>query len=327
MTTQRFSIVPAHAVSDPNLTDSEYRTLSAVATYADKNGWCWPSQSKLAEIRGVSRKTINQHVKNLKELGYLNVINRAREDGGQTSNMMQVKMDYPYDPEQDPLSPLEVTPPVTSESYTPCNANDVTPPVTPRGYTNTTSNNTLNTKEKDTPLPPHYANMTAAEATHPEHITALIQAIAKVTNKHPSLQTVAEAAYTLHDWGATGDEILKLFSGRGSWWLTHKDSPGVWGKSPTPNIGSIKSFFFQAREWEASDESKAAKVASDADQLHAAWIAPLKGMNGHAREHLMKAPENVRRAVQLAVSQREIGRAEHMTVELLRANLQMVAQV
>ena len=97
MSNQRFSITPASAVSDESLTDSIYRTLAAIGLYGDKNGWCWPRQTTLAKIRGVSRKTINIHIKELTGLGYLNIQPRYDEEtGAQKSNMMQVKFDNNY---------------------------------------------------------------------------------------------------------------------------------------------------------------------------------------------------------------------------------------
>jgi DnaD/phage-associated family protein len=94
---QRFSAITYRAITDQNITDSEYRTLGAIAAHADKDGWCYPSQKKLADLRGVTRQTINTHVKKLTELGYLNIKPRYREDGGQTSNLMQVRLDFPSD--------------------------------------------------------------------------------------------------------------------------------------------------------------------------------------------------------------------------------------
>lgn len=91
----RYSIVPAQAVEDQRLTDGEFRTLAAIGRHTDDRGWCWPSQSTLAKIRGISRQTINSHIQHLKELGYLNVEARYREDGGQSSNRMQVRLDWP----------------------------------------------------------------------------------------------------------------------------------------------------------------------------------------------------------------------------------------
>lgn len=151
----RFSATPATATSDPRLSDSEYRTLAAIGTFTDKNGWCRPSQMAIAEMRGVSRKTINQHIKKLADLGYLNVIPRFNEKGAQISNMMQVKFDQAFVPAEHaetdtpvtprrytPLSPLDVTPPVTPRRYTPCNPQDVTQITTIEHYKK-------NTEEKD----------------------------------------------------------------------------------------------------------------------------------------------------------------------------------
>ena len=95
---QRFSITPANAVNDSRLTDSVYRTLAAIGIYGDKNGWCWPSQSTLANLRGVSRQTINTHTKDLIAYGYLNIQPRYDEEtGAQKSNMMQIKFDFEPD--------------------------------------------------------------------------------------------------------------------------------------------------------------------------------------------------------------------------------------
>jgi hypothetical protein len=95
---QRFSITPSTAAVDLSLTDSVFRTLAVIGIYGDKNGWCWPSQSTLAEIRGVSRQTINTHTKDLIASGYLNIYPRYDEEtGAQKSNMMQIKFDYEPD--------------------------------------------------------------------------------------------------------------------------------------------------------------------------------------------------------------------------------------
>ena len=144
---QRFSIIPYQATHDERLSDSEYRTLGVIAAYSDRDGYCYPSQATLAEKRGVSRKTIIGHVAKLCELGYVEKQARRRKDGGQTSNLMRVVIDHL--PRHDSAVPET---PDDGESDTPSNAQglhplsplDVTPPVTSKGYTN----NTLNTKEK-----------------------------------------------------------------------------------------------------------------------------------------------------------------------------------
>lgn len=95
---QRFSITPANAATDNRLSDSVHRTLTVIGIFGDKNGWCWPSQKTLAELRGVSRQTINAHIKELISLGYLNIAPRYDDEtGAQKSNMMQIKFDYAPD--------------------------------------------------------------------------------------------------------------------------------------------------------------------------------------------------------------------------------------
>lgn len=116
---QRFSITPARAAADKDLSDSEHRTLAVIGMFGDPEGWCWPSQSTLADLRGISRKTINLHIKRLIELGYLNIYPRYdKETGAQKSNMMQIKLDFPPD----------VTGGVTSKTLQGDHILEVTPP-------------------------------------------------------------------------------------------------------------------------------------------------------------------------------------------------------
>ncbi len=95
MGNQRFSIIPARAVTDDRLTLGELKTLAVIGQYTDDEGWCFPSQSKIAEDTGFSRTTIIKHIANLKEYGYINVLRRKRENGSRTTNKMQVRFDYP----------------------------------------------------------------------------------------------------------------------------------------------------------------------------------------------------------------------------------------
>lgn len=121
---QRFSITPAKAAADKDLTDSIHRTLSVIGVYGDKNGWCWPSHSTLAEIRGVSRQTIISHIKTLIERGYINTQPRFDETtGAQQSNMMQVKFDFEFD---TPVKPKTLHPLSSPRLDTPCKPQDFT---------------------------------------------------------------------------------------------------------------------------------------------------------------------------------------------------------
>ena len=49
MGNQRFSIIPAKAISDKRISNAQLRTLAALGVYGDKNGWCYPKLSTLAE--------------------------------------------------------------------------------------------------------------------------------------------------------------------------------------------------------------------------------------------------------------------------------------
>jgi helix-turn-helix protein len=67
----RFSIIQAKAVRDPRVSDAQLRVLNALGMYSDKDGWCYPSQSTLAEDINRSRQTVNGYVADLVELGYV----------------------------------------------------------------------------------------------------------------------------------------------------------------------------------------------------------------------------------------------------------------
>ena len=120
MSNQRFSITPARAVSDKNMPDGVFRTLSALGIYGDRNGWCFPSLSTLAKDRNVSKAAISQHVKWLKENGYLNVharYNTDEEKVSRRSNRYQIKFDY-NDTEQGGVVSSELATPLSPELTT-----------------------------------------------------------------------------------------------------------------------------------------------------------------------------------------------------------------
>jgi hypothetical protein len=100
---QRFSVIPARAISDPELSDGAIRTLAVLGMFTDRNGWCYPSYATLAKIRGISKSAIAKHITELSERGYLNVHHRFDENGARRSNLLQVRFDFPY--EQSPVQP------------------------------------------------------------------------------------------------------------------------------------------------------------------------------------------------------------------------------
>jgi biotin operon repressor len=107
MSEHKFSIIPGRATTDRRLTDSIYRTLSAMCMYANaKTGWCFPRQQIIADDVGKSRQTVNEHISLLVEWGYITKQEQFREDGSQTASAYQVLYDTP-------VSSLETTPPVS----------------------------------------------------------------------------------------------------------------------------------------------------------------------------------------------------------------------
>lgn len=127
MSNQRFSITPALAAKDKDLPDSVFRTLAVIGIYGDQQGWCWPRQSVIANLRGVSRKTVNQHIKILVDMGYLNVRPRYDEEtGAQKSNMMQVKFDYGYQNVTGGVTPKRLQGVSPLEGYTGGEVQEVT---------------------------------------------------------------------------------------------------------------------------------------------------------------------------------------------------------
>lgn len=93
MSYHRFSIIQGRAVVDPRITNAQFRTLGALGMYADKNGWCFPSQSTVGDDLGKSRQTVNEDIAALVEYGYV-------EKDSVTLPGNQIRMRYRllYDP-------------------------------------------------------------------------------------------------------------------------------------------------------------------------------------------------------------------------------------
>ena len=131
----RFAVIPASAIADKRLSLRELSVLAALGLHTDRNGWCWPSSSRLGEMLGVSGGMVRQAIASLAGYGYVDIQPRQRADGGQTSNLIRVLFDtQPPDEEMrvsdaPPVSP-ELTPPVSPE-LTPPVSPELTPPVSP----------------------------------------------------------------------------------------------------------------------------------------------------------------------------------------------------
>jgi len=93
MTQARFSLIPAQAVCDNRLNSRALQVLALLGTYTDKNGWCFPSQSRLADQLGCSRPTINRALNLLVSIGYVQQQHQYSNDGSQTASKYRVLLD------------------------------------------------------------------------------------------------------------------------------------------------------------------------------------------------------------------------------------------
>lgn len=64
--------------------------LVYLADRADHKGICFPKQSTIAKSTGLSRETVNRHLKQLEKLGYLKQIEQRYRDGRRRSSTYQL---------------------------------------------------------------------------------------------------------------------------------------------------------------------------------------------------------------------------------------------
>lgn len=102
----KFSIMPSRAVSDPRLQPNVVRTLSALCCFTSANQICYPNQSTLGDLIGVSRALVTRNMGILRECGYivdLVPVGKKHPWGYKRGNRYFVPTR-----EGDPVPPLEV---------------------------------------------------------------------------------------------------------------------------------------------------------------------------------------------------------------------------
>lgn len=106
MTTRRqasgpFAMVPARAVDDSRLGRAAFFVLAVLATYGDRDGWCWPSLATLAKRIGVSRQAISRQIIELERLGYIETQHQTHASGGTATNAYRIMHDADLDADDD----------------------------------------------------------------------------------------------------------------------------------------------------------------------------------------------------------------------------------
>ncbi len=111
----RLTIFQAAAVDDPRLGHAAFRVLAALGAYSDPEGWCWPKQATLAERLRISQQAVSKSLRQLADLGYIEVHQQTDARGMRVGAKYRLRLDhFPPQPQVVPLQ-REVVADTTSE--------------------------------------------------------------------------------------------------------------------------------------------------------------------------------------------------------------------
>lgn len=277
----------------PNIDANDWRVLCFIIRKT--RGWHKESDrislSQLEKGTGASRPTVAKSIKRLEEGGHILVDRKTR------TNNMSLNPDFVIDTakELNNLTSKETLPPNSKETL----------PIASKKTLHTKETNTKENRKKETPppakpTPTHYANMEARDAlaTLPQPIQELAQVVSDVTLQ-PINAKVIDVAYTLFGYDAEPDDVRRLFSGAGCYWL--KAGAGSWDDgSPRPYPGNIASDWRRAVEWAETNTS-----GGELAKLYEAYIEPLKEKSGdELRASVLSLPSDIKtRLTALGVNQ------------------------
>jgi len=88
----RWGKIPAWWLDHPDLDADGFAVLAALATFADEQGVCWPSQSTLAAKLKRSRPTINRILQRLDDIGLVSIEHRRGRDGSRLSCLYRLRV-------------------------------------------------------------------------------------------------------------------------------------------------------------------------------------------------------------------------------------------
>lgn len=92
-TTSRWGKIPAWWLDHPDLDADGFAVLAALATFADEQGVCWPSQSTLAAKLKRSRPTVNRILQRLDDIGLVTIEHRRGRDGSRLSCLYRLRIE------------------------------------------------------------------------------------------------------------------------------------------------------------------------------------------------------------------------------------------
>ena len=127
--TRRWGRIPAWWLDHPGLDADGFAVLAALATFADEDGLCWPSQSTLAAKLKRSRPTINRIIQGLSDIGLVGVEHRRGRDGARLSCLYRLRfiplddaVDADGDSDRESVSARPVRPADRDDSgmHSPC---------------------------------------------------------------------------------------------------------------------------------------------------------------------------------------------------------------
>lgn len=88
-----FSICPKKVYQNKDLDGTDVKIYLAIQGFADDDGFCFPSVSKIADICGVSRRTVFRSLNKLENYKFIAREKRLKNDGGFTSNAYYLKLE------------------------------------------------------------------------------------------------------------------------------------------------------------------------------------------------------------------------------------------
>lgn len=89
----RFSIIPGWIVTDRRLKGRDLQVLCLLGRHADKQGWCWRSQVKMAVQLDCARSTVQASIDRLVDIGVVEKHIRDTADGRDTAHLYRVIYD------------------------------------------------------------------------------------------------------------------------------------------------------------------------------------------------------------------------------------------